>query len=112
MCEFNKNHSEIGMEIDCFAIIKYDGKEYKIGIEHDGIQHRVETPHYHRTPTAFKEQQERDAQKDKLCIDKNVDLTRIQDRGIITTPNLRSHCQKVLIDVAVRLGIPYNTTFY
>lgn len=40
-----------------------------LAFEYQGIQHYQEDPHFHRTPTAFQEQQQRDAKKLALCAD-------------------------------------------
>jgi hypothetical protein len=46
--------------------------DLKIAVEYNGIQHYKEMKHFHRTPGAFKYQQERDQLKIELCFKNDV----------------------------------------
>ena len=51
--------------------------EYKIGIEYQGIQHYEYTPFFHRTPTVFQEQLDKDENKRNICRDNGIFLIEI-----------------------------------
>jgi len=60
-----------GLELDGF------NKELGIAFEYDGVQHARFDPFFHRTPTAFAEQQARDQIKEDVCIKVGVRLVRV-----------------------------------
>jgi len=45
--------------------------------EYQGVQHAQESPFFHRTPTAFQEQVERDERKVRLCAENLIHLITI-----------------------------------
>jgi hypothetical protein len=60
-----------GLELDCY------NEEKKLALEYQGEQHYRYIPFFHRTPTAFEEQRERDNRKRLLCKQKGVELIHI-----------------------------------
>ena len=59
------------MELDMY------NEKTKIGIEYQGIQHYQETPFFHRTPTSFQEQLDKDKLKRILCKENGIFLIEI-----------------------------------
>jgi hypothetical protein len=104
-CVFKKDQDIIGMELDCY------NDNLRIAIECDGLQHRIHVPHFQATLEDFQNQQKRDQQKNILCINNNIKLIRIPDRGIISTNKLREKTQKILIENAIKLNVPYSQDF-
>lgn len=58
----------------------YNDAPLKLAFEHQGIQHRQETPLFHRGPKDFQSQLERDARKRQLCAAAGVTLLEFDDR--------------------------------
>jgi hypothetical protein len=67
------------VRLACLDFLELDGycEELSVAWEYDGKQHVQEVPHFHRTPTAFREQQERDVRKNRLCAQHGIYLIRI-----------------------------------
>lgn len=62
--------------------MRYDFGIYRRGrlvaaLEIDGRQHFQYVPHFHKTPSGFVRQKERDVKKNKYCLIHNVPLIRI-----------------------------------
>lgn len=60
-----------GLELDGYC------EEEKLAMEYQGRQHYEYNAHFHRTETAFKEQQERDARKKEILKERGIDLLEI-----------------------------------
>lgn len=51
--------------------------ELTLAVEYDGAQHAFYVPHFHGSPEAFRQQQQRDSVKEITCAQRNVHLLRI-----------------------------------
>lgn len=60
-----------GLELDGYC------EEEKLAVEYHGQQHYEFIPFFHRTETAFKEQQERDARKKEILKERGINLLEI-----------------------------------
>ena len=60
-----------GLELDGYC------EEEKFAMEYQGRQHYEYNAHFHRTETAFKEQQERDARKKEILKERGINLLEI-----------------------------------
>lgn len=61
------------------ANLELDGycEKLMLAFEYDGKQHDTYTPHFHTNKRALEYQQEKDAHKDKVCLERGIDLIRI-----------------------------------
>lgn len=67
------------MEIDCYNEEIEDEYQSPLGVEYDGIQHRLFTERFHKTSQDHIDQKRRDELKDKICKERGVMLIRVPD---------------------------------
>lgn len=105
---FDTDRDRIGMELDGYS------SALKLAFECDGIQHRVETPHFHRTTTAFEGQRSRDLRKNELCGEAGILLLRVPDKALLPLKNIRSYVRDLLEKHPFELPttLPTDAEFY
>lgn len=59
------------LELDCFS------PQSRNAVEYDGVQHYQFPNPFHKTKKEFQKQQNRDKTKDRLCLEKKINLIRV-----------------------------------